>query len=177
MNKPAFVDGHPEPSVDFDYDAMDRGNPLTAELEEASPKNDSVTLGKIFSLLLTYGGTDSDQFFITANILAFALGLHPNQGAGGVSIANGLGMEKAAWFRRVNQMRSVLTARGALLPKIAGQWSKRAKQAIKQKTIENHENRKKRKTNGVVIDRIGIAYQRAGIGTGRPLHQCAGVGT
>jgi hypothetical protein len=32
-NHSAFVNGHSEPFVDFDYEAIDRGNPITAELE------------------------------------------------------------------------------------------------------------------------------------------------
>ena len=156
----AFVDGHREPSIDFDYDALDPEEP-----ETASPKkeSDAVTLGKLFGLLLTYGGTDPKQFFITANVLAFVLGLHPNQGQSGEAIAAGLKMEKAAWFRRVNQMRKHLEQRGAVLPRIAGEWSKPARKAIQQKTIEQHEakatsgNARKAKQ---AIDRICAAYQK-----------------
>ena len=139
----AFVNGHIEPAVEFPYDEIDRnerGNPINAELE-GERENDSTTLGKIFTFLITYGGTNPQQFFISANVLSFAMGTHPNQAAGGVAIALGLKMNKAAWFRRVNNMRRILIARGQILPKIAGEWSESARKSIKQKTTKHHNER------------------------------------
>ena len=170
MTDLGFENGRTVSVTEFDYDAVDRGDPLTAELEGAAQNqsDDATTLGRVFSLLLTYGGSDSAQFFITANVLAFIMGLHPNQRSGGVEIARGLGMEKAAWFRRVNQMRNILRARGAELPKIVGEWSKQARQTIKQATIKTHENRKaNRHTNGHsagYTKRFGRAIEATGIG-------------
>jgi hypothetical protein len=158
----AFVDGHVEPSVDFPFEEVDRGNPIEAELTEATPKKESeaATLGRIFTLLLTYGGTDPLQFFITANVLAFVLGLHPNQRASGEIIAAGLKMRKAAWFRRVNQMRKLLRQKGAILPKIAGEWSKPARKAIQLKTTINHDKIKAKgaRKAEAVVTRISAAY-------------------
>lgn len=158
------VDGHIEPSVEFPWDELDRGNPLAAELSEATPKreSDSVTLGKIFGLLLTYGGTDPRQFFITANVLAFVLGLHPNQKASGEVIAAGLKMNKAAWFRRVNLMRKFLVERKAILPRIAGEWSKSARKSIKQKTASTHEKRKNTRQARQIINHLSAAYKKTG---------------
>lgn len=171
MNQLAFENGHAVESQEFDYDAVefDRSNPLTAELSEATQNqsSDITTLGKVFGLLLTYGGTDSSQFFITANVLAFVMGLHPNQGSGGVVIASGLGMEKQTFFRRVNQMRNILKMRGAVLPKIVGEWSREARSTIKQVTTKHHERRKSINNIGTeksIAERFGSAIKGAGIG-------------
>lgn len=43
-----YVDGHPEPAVDFDYDAIDRGNPLAAEISGASTHDKLVTVTEKF---------------------------------------------------------------------------------------------------------------------------------
>lgn len=171
VTETGFVDGHPEPVVGFDYDAVEaaldreRGNPLVSEMTEASPKGDSdvVTLAKVFALLLTYGGTDANQFFITANVMAFTAGLHPNQQAGGAVIAAGLKMEKAAWSRRVNQMRKIMAARGSALGKIAGQWSEEAREKIKTKTKQSHEKRKTKRPgiSGNYARWIGKAAKKA----------------
>lgn len=168
MNQNHFADGHLVPTQDFDYDAIDRGNPLAAEMErDENPMRsaDAVALGKLFGIILTYGGTDSAQFFILANVLAFVIGIHPNQGAGGVEIASGLGIKKANWFRRVNQMRSVLNSRGSVLPKIAGMWSDGARQTIKKKTTQYHEQRKRTKngSGAIDIDRFSRAIKESGI--------------
>jgi len=165
-----FENGAPVESVDFDYGAIDerdRGNPLEAELTGGKASKDESIIARLFSMQLTYGGVNSQQMFITANVMAFAMGLHPNQGAGGVSIAAGLNMEKATWFRRVNQMRQIIKARGGILPKIAGEWSQKARQSIKNKTTQTHEQRINHcRTTGHkhITDRFSNAISKAGIG-------------
>lgn len=49
-DEPAFVNGHIEPSVDFDYEAVDRGNPLAAELERSA--EEVRTLAEAFDKIL-----------------------------------------------------------------------------------------------------------------------------
>lgn len=48
----AFVDGHVEQVVDFDYDAIDRGNPLRAELEKS--EEHFASLGDALAELLDF---------------------------------------------------------------------------------------------------------------------------
>ena len=45
----AFIQGHIEATVGFDYEAVDRGNPLEAELTEATPKNREAALVERFT--------------------------------------------------------------------------------------------------------------------------------
>jgi hypothetical protein len=87
--------------------------------------------------LLSCGGRSKDQFFRGANCLAFASQLHPNQHLSMIEIAKDIGMEKAAFSRRVQKWRQNLH-----LPKIGGAWSDEAKKTISAVTKKSHEQRK-----------------------------------
>jgi len=148
FNMNPFFDNSADAAVDFDYSAIDehergeRGNSLIAEIERPAEQHaGALALGRAFGMLLTYGGTDARSFFITANVLAFASGFHPNQKAPAENIAAGLQMRKAAFLRRVNIMRRILISRETSLPRITGQWSDAARKSIKYKITETHEKR------------------------------------
>lgn len=121
-------------TADFDWSALDGESAVDLKAEIA--KQSAQAVAKFCRQLLSVGGRNPEQFFIAANCLAFAAHIHPNQDQSGETIAISIGMNKAAFFRRVNQWRDVLR-----LPHIAGAWSKQGRKTISVKTKQTHEKR------------------------------------
>lgn len=121
-------------TIDFDFASLDHDT--AADLKAEMAKQSAQAVAKFSRQLLTIGGRNPKQFFIAANCLAFAAHIHPNQDQSGESIALSIGMNKAAFFRRVNQWRDILR-----LPRIAGAWGKEGRKTISAKTKSTHEKR------------------------------------
>ena len=153
----AFVNGHIEASQDFDWDLIEPEQRDTVEIEVR--RECARALAKLVSQLLTIGGHTQRQFFISANCLAFANHIHPAQEYTGEKIARSIGMNKAAFFRRVNQWRDVLR-----LPAMARAWGKEGRSSIKHATKKHHEQRKQNNHNGSekTVDRFSRANFTAG---------------
>lgn len=129
-----FVADEITATIDFDFDSLDKDT--AADLKSEMAKQCAQAVAKFSRQLLTIGGRNPKQFFIAANCLAFAAHIHPNQDQSGESIALSIGMNKAAFFRRVNQWRDILR-----LPRIAGAWGKEGRKNISAKTRQTHEKR------------------------------------
>jgi hypothetical protein len=136
----AFVDGHIEPSEDFDWDAVDEKEKPAVETEIR--RQCAITLAKFVATLLTVGGHDRRQFWLAENCLAFANHIHPSQESSGEKIAKAIGMKKPAFFRRVNQWRNILG-----LPAMAGAWGVEARKSISRATKKSYEHRKQNHDN------------------------------
>ena len=120
MNK-AYVDGHIEQTVDFDYDEIDR-RMNEKELPPLSAKLEVVAAARLLHHIVVVGGTNPRETMLWVNVFLFVMGLHPNQNDSGEVVAQGLKTNKEEWFRRVTKMRRILGARGLFIPRIAGQW-------------------------------------------------------
>ena len=152
----AFVNGHIEPSQDFDWDIIEPDEKPSVEIEIR--RRCAETLAKFVSQLLTVGGRNQKHFFLAANCLAFANHIHPGQSNSGEEIAKKIGMKKPAFFRRVNQWRDVLR-----LPHMAGAWSDKARKSIKTATTNSHAKRQKDglKTRQIIDARFSRAHKAA----------------
>jgi hypothetical protein len=79
----AIKDNHYEPVVDFDYGAVDRGNPLTAEIESGHSADQIKDLASAMSRIIQwcwvngYGNVRSDKLSF-AHWLAFTAALRPD---------------------------------------------------------------------------------------------------
>jgi hypothetical protein len=141
----AFVDGHSEPFVDFDFDSLDRGNPLVAELTEAANPNKQYReaskffleeLSRIISFVAAY---EHPRFAVY--VIADAMGMVQITGNRTMDeIGAALGVTKAAVSKCVKQVqrRFGKTIEG-IRPKI-GQKSEQA--------CRTYSENRKRKLNG-----------------------------
>lgn len=133
MNK-GYVDGHIEPTTDFDFDEIDR---RLTQSPSAPQEAETVAAAKILHHLVVTGGTNPRETMVWINTFLFVMGLHPNQDQTGERIAQGLKVGKAEWFRRCSKLRHTLSARGFDLPKIAGQWGAEGKQSAANQAVRN----------------------------------------
>lgn len=96
----AHVNGHVEPYVEFDYAEIDRGNPLTAVLEDSVPNKEYrecaekflAVIGQVVSFIVAY---EHPRF--AGYAVACAFGLTPITGGRSMEqIGDELGVDKAA---------------------------------------------------------------------------------
>lgn len=69
----AWVDGHTEPTTDFDWDAIDRGNPLSSELEGASDRSSADGLHEIFAWCFRDGAAGLVSAFVRFTCIAMLI--------------------------------------------------------------------------------------------------------
>lgn len=141
MNGVAYVDGHREQTVDFDYDEIDErlaagGNP------SATPqKTELVAAAKLLHHIVIIGGTNPKETMLWINVFLFVMGIHPCQAEPGEKVAQSLKVSKDEWFRRVSRMRRILGERGLHLPRIAGQWRAHGQRSVANAAIRSWEKR------------------------------------
>ena len=139
-----FVDGHIEQTVDFNYDEIDER--LSASERPAEPTSDPsqievISAAKLLHHIITIGCINPRETMLWVNVFLFIMGIHPNQSASGVVIANGLKLSKAEYFRRCSKMRRILKARGLTLPRIAGEWGRSGRASIANTAVRSWQKR------------------------------------
>lgn len=132
----AIVNGHLEQVVDFDYDAVE-----TSPNPSSAPQVELVAAAKLLHHIVTIGATNPRETMLWINVFLFVMGIHPNQAEPGCDIAAGLKVSKPEWFRRVSRMRRILSARGLMLPKIAGQWGESGQKSAANSAISKWQRR------------------------------------
>lgn len=141
MSDVAYVDGHREQTVDFDYAEID--DRLSAGSNPSAPmqRTELVAAASLLHHIVVIGGTNPRETMVWINVFLFVMGIHPNQSESGERIAQGLRLSKEEFFRRVSRMRRILGERGLHLPKIAGQWRAHGVKSVANSAIRSWEKR------------------------------------
>lgn len=139
--KSAFVDGHLEQTVDFDFDEIDERLSASSGRDGDLSKIEMVSAAKLLHHIVTIGSTNPRETMLWISVFLFVMGIHPNQSDSGATIALGLRTGKEEWFRRCSKMRRILKARGLSLPRIAGEWSKLGRESIANTAVRSWQKR------------------------------------